>query len=100
MPGHDNVDGGSLCGLRRQRDDRLLVLLAAHVAAGEDLVARDPVEGFLVGFLGVGLEHQPLARTPAAGMLSFMVEPRLLRILTKRFSFRELSAAVVGALAD
>src|SRR5271167_284222 len=56
--------------LRRsvQRNHRIFVAAVAHGAFGEDAVAGDPVEGLGVGFLGVGLEDQALAGTPAAGV--------------------------------
>src|SRR5262245_62747336 len=52
--------------LGRQRDHRLLVAAAAHPALREKVAGGDPVERFLEHLLGVGLEHEALARTPAA----------------------------------
>src|SRR5262249_49294750 len=54
--------------LRREPQHGVLVLALAHLGTGKDLVLRDPLEGFLVGLLGIRLEHQPLARAPAAGV--------------------------------
>ena len=51
-----------------QRNHRILVAAAAHLAFGEDAVAGDPVDGLGVGFFGVGLEDQALAGAPAAGV--------------------------------
>src|SRR5262245_31789994 len=52
--------------LARRGDDGVLVVTRAHAAVGEDAVVGDPFEGLLVDLLGVGLEHETLARTPAA----------------------------------
>src|SRR5262249_33853904 len=52
--------------LARRGDDGVLVGGRAHAAVGEDAVVGDPFEGLLVDLLGVGLEHEALARTPAA----------------------------------
>src|SRR6516164_6344449 len=52
--------------LARRGDDGVLVIARAHAAVGEDAVVGDPFEGLLVDLLGVGLEHETLARTPAA----------------------------------
>src|SRR5690349_2776762 len=46
--------------------DRVFVNAGAHLAIGEDAVAGDPGEGFLVDFLRVGLEDEALAGAPAA----------------------------------
>src|ERR1051325_9765413 len=46
--------------------DRVLVDAGAHLAVGENPVRRDPGEGFVVHLFCVGLEDEPLARTPAA----------------------------------
>src|SRR5262249_35580934 len=52
--------------LVRCGDDGVLVVARAHAAVGEDAVVGDPLEGLFVHLLGVGLEHEALARTPAA----------------------------------
>src|ERR1700757_3550834 len=52
--------------LARRGDDGVLVIARAHAAVGEDAVLGDPFEGLFVDLLGVGLEHETLARTPAA----------------------------------
>src|SRR5215831_18001659 len=52
--------------LARRGDDGVLVGARAHAAVGKDAVVGDPFEGLLVDLLGVGLEHETLARTPAA----------------------------------
>ena len=36
-----------------------------YAALGKDAVPGNPLESLVVGFFGVGLEHQPLAGTPA-----------------------------------
>src|SRR5262249_36094811 len=51
--------------LVRRGDDGVLVVARAHAAVGEDAVVGDPLEGLFVHLLGVGLEHEALARTPA-----------------------------------
>src|SRR6185312_5602548 len=51
-----------------ERAHCLLVAARAHLAVREDLVARDPGEGFLEGLLGIGLEDEALARPPARGV--------------------------------
>src|SRR6476469_3706983 len=48
-----------------ERNDRLLVASGAQIAVREDAVRGDPVARLLVDVGGIGLEHQPLARTPA-----------------------------------
>src|SRR6202035_5271419 len=52
--------------LRRERHHGAFIAAGTHVGAGEDLVLRNPLERLLERFLSVGLEHQPLARAPAA----------------------------------
>src|SRR5262249_28560321 len=52
--------------LARCGDDGILVGARAHAAVGEDAVVGDPFEGLLVDLLGVRLDHEALARTPAA----------------------------------
>src|SRR5262247_2232561 len=51
-----------------QGQGRALVLAVAHLALREDAVGRDPLERLFVHFLGIGLEHQPLAGSPAPGI--------------------------------
>src|SRR5260221_14793476 len=59
--------------LWRRGDDRILVPAGTHAAIGEDAVVRDPPEGLFVDFFGVGLEHEALARAPAARVHHGMV---------------------------
>jgi hypothetical protein len=51
-----------------QRNHRIFVAAVAHPAFGEDAVPCDPVDGLGVGLLRVGLEDEPLAGAPAAGV--------------------------------
>src|SRR5690349_10418078 len=70
--------------LRRLPHHGGLVLAGSHVGAGKDLVAGDPLEGLLVGLLGVGLEHQPLARAPASRVhLGVPAGRELLRVVMR-----------------
>src|SRR4051794_5395594 len=55
-----------LIPLRPQGDARVLVFARPHGARLEDLALMDPSEGVLEDFLGVRLEHDALARPPAA----------------------------------
>lgn len=51
-----------------KRYHRILIPAVAPATFAKDAVAGDPVEGLGVGFLCVGLEDQPFARAPAAGV--------------------------------
>src|SRR5262249_2650039 len=83
-------------GPERQRGP--LILRLAHVGAGEDLVLRDPLEGFLEGLLGVGLEHQALARTPAARIHLGMPAGRELLLVVVRVAVGPQVDVALGAL--
>src|SRR5581483_6798429 len=64
--GRGDVTYGQRPLLRRKRDRGSIVFARPHAALREDLVLRDPLERFLEDFAGIGLEHDPLARPPAA----------------------------------
>src|SRR5262245_47791083 len=51
-----------------QRHGRLLVTGAAHLSFWENAVGSNPLERFLIDFLGVGLENQAFAGPPAPGI--------------------------------
>src|SRR5215467_15030999 len=51
--------------LRIQGQRRLFVIAAAHAAIGKHAMRGDPFERLLVDFLGVRLEDQPFAWSPA-----------------------------------
>src|SRR5919198_2683679 len=52
--------------LRRCGDHRILVTARAYDTVSEDAMVGDPLEHLLINLLCVGLEHEALARTPAA----------------------------------
>src|SRR5215475_6738922 len=51
-----------------QRQGRLLVTGAAHLSFRENAVGSNPLERFLIDFLGVGLKNQAFAGPPASGI--------------------------------
>ena len=62
--GHGGAGGRARSA--RQRDDGLVVAAGAHLAVFEDAVLGDPALRVVEGFARVGLEHDALARAPAA----------------------------------
>src|SRR5580704_232733 len=60
-------------GLRlRTRDRCLLIAARTHFAPRKNAALSDPLEGVLEGLLGIGLEHNPLARPPAPAIHLFV----------------------------
>src|SRR5580692_11409263 len=57
-------------------DGRFAVAARPQALGREDAMAQDPVARLVKGFLGVGLKHQALARTPAAGIHAGVVANR------------------------
>ncbi len=81
-PGHDEKT------LPRQRHDRALVLPAAHAAIREYPVVGDPLARLLEHLARVGLEHQPLAGTPAARVHAIVEPLRKLVLVVVRVKLR------------
>src|ERR1700722_3179886 len=84
--------------LRRERHDRAFIPTGTHVGTGEDLVARDPLERLLEPLLCVGLEHEPLARAPAAGVHHGVPARRELLLVVVRVALRPQVDVTLGAL--
>ena len=60
----------------------------ANPAFGEDAVLGDPVDRLVVGFLGVGLEHEAFARTPAPRVHQRVVAHREFVLVVVRVAVR------------
>src|SRR5450631_2212 len=75
-------------GRSGRADDGLLVAARAHAAIGKNAVIGDPFEGLLVDLPGIGLEHQTLARTPAARIHGGVIAQRELVVVVMRVAIR------------
>ena len=80
-------------------DDRTcVILLPIPVSRSKMLAVGDPVVGLVEDFLGIGLEHQPLARPPAARVHPAWIARRELVLVIVRVEFRPQIDVALGAL--
>ena len=74
----------------------MLVLAAAHLALREDPVGGNPLEGFLIDFFRVGLEHQAFTRTPTPRIHFGMEAVRKFLLVVVRIELRSQVNIALG----